>query len=72
MFVSLDLETVGENCGIIQISAEDFRLELSQVQGKATKDTMSPENIFLGQVAFGLTKTDARLPSYGQERRKKA
>ena len=40
MFVSLDLETVGENCGIIQISAEILRLKLSRVQGKAAKDTL--------------------------------
>ena len=41
MFVSLDLETGGENCGIIQISAEIVRLELSRVQGKAAKDTLA-------------------------------
>ena len=41
MFVSLDLETGGENCGIIQISAEIVRLELSRVQGKVAKDTLA-------------------------------
>jgi len=41
VFVSLDLETGGENCGIIQISAEIVRLELSRVQGKAAKDTLT-------------------------------
>ena len=33
---------------------------------------MSPENIFLGDIAFGLTKTDARLPSYARFRKMRA
>ena len=32
---------------------------------------MSPENIFLGNVAFGLSKSDAWLPSYAFFRKKR-
>jgi hypothetical protein len=41
VFVSLDLETGGENCGIIQLSAEFIRPELSRDGTKVAKDTLS-------------------------------
>ena len=48
--VSLDLKTGRENCGIIQMSAEILRHELSQVQGKAAKDTLS--DVSLGTAVY--------------------
>jgi hypothetical protein len=41
VFVSLDLETGGENCGIVQLSAEIARIELDQNEGNVRKDTLS-------------------------------
>ena len=43
VFVSLDLETGGENCGIVQLSAEIARIELDQNEGKVGKDILSNE-----------------------------
>jgi len=41
VFLSLDLETGGEECGIIQLSAEFIRPELCRDGGKVAKDTLS-------------------------------
>jgi hypothetical protein len=41
VFVSLDLETGGESCGIIQLSAEIVRVELKRGGKSAAKDTLS-------------------------------
>jgi hypothetical protein len=41
VFISLDLETGGENCGIIHILAEIVRLEINRIEDKAAKDMLS-------------------------------
>ena len=41
VFLSLDLETGGEDCGIIQISGEIIRPELAREGGKVPKDTLA-------------------------------
>ena len=41
VFLSLDLETGGEDCGIIQISDEIIRPELAREGGKVPKDTLA-------------------------------
>ena len=41
VFVSLDLESGGERCGIVQLSAEILRPELDRAAGKVTKDVLA-------------------------------
>ena len=41
VFLSLDLETGGESCGIIQLSAEIVRVELKRGGKSAAKDTLA-------------------------------
>ena len=41
VFLSLDIETGGENCGIVQLSAEIVRLELNREEGKTAHDTLA-------------------------------
>lgn len=41
VFVSLDLETGGEDCGIIQLSAEIVRVVIERDGAKAAKDTLA-------------------------------
>ena len=41
MFLSLDLETGGENCGIIQLSAEIVRIDLKRGDKGFEKDTIA-------------------------------
>ena len=44
VFVSLDLKTGGENCGIIQLSTKIVRLEINREKEKTAKDTL--RNVF--------------------------
>ena len=41
IFASIDLETGGERCGIVQLSAEILRQELDRAAGKVAKDVLA-------------------------------